>query len=176
MADFEFTWPLQERRKIRQTIRVLTDGIKDMRPVWKIVIPNLRAFHSKTFRRQADPFTRKQWTPLSEAYAERKAKLYGGKRILEASGAMRRAASKKGARGQVIVMTKKGMIFGVDLGKVYPLVHQLTSRVRKDGAAIRRAWFGVPLKDLVFMIDFAIQEVFYHKFKRVGGARVRRAA
>ena len=172
--EVTFEWPYSQRQKVRQVIRIHDDRIKDFRKIWDIVIPNLRQKHSVTFRQMRDPISNKPWNPLSKKYAEWKMKNYPGKRILELTGTMRRAASKKGARGQVAISKKRAMVFGVDLARIYPLYHQLTNRSRKDGVKIRRPWFGITHQDFALSVEFAIKEVFRKEFKRVRGARVRR--
>lgn len=169
----EFSWPAGERKKIVQAIQVPAEIMQDMRPVFKIVVPNFRQRHSVTFRRMVDPITRKPWAALSEAYAEIKEKKFPGKRILEATGTLRRAATKKGARGNITEMKKQSLVWGVDGLGVYPIVHQATERNRKDGVPIRRGWLGIRSKDMAFIFWAAIEEVYKKKFKRIRGARVR---
>lgn len=166
-------WDTGERERVKTFIRVPNEVMANLKPVWKIIIPNMRQRESVTFRRQQNPITRKRWPDLEPTYKERKEKMYPGKRILEATGLLRRAASRKGAPGQVVVMKRNGMVFGVELGVIYPLVHQTTGRSRKDGTPIKRVWFGFTAKELALMVKFAIDEVFKKKFKRVKGARVR---
>jgi len=143
-AKFTFTWPAGEQKVIRDTISVVDRGLKDLRPVWNAFIPNLRRRHGTTFRRMADPFTGQAWPALDPKYAKRKRKLWGDKPILVASGTLKRAASQKGAFGQVIVMQPRFMEYGVDLGHIYPRVHQTTERRRKrDKVAWKRRWSGM---------------------------------
>ena len=174
MALLTIEYPQADRKMMRQTINILDGTIKDLRGVFEIVIPNMRQRLSIVFRRMAEPITNRAWPKLSEKYAKWKDENYPGKRILERSGDLRRAASKKGARGQVVIMKKQGMVFGVDGLGIYPLVHQVTSRVRNDGVAYRRTWFGFALKVLAMMFEMAIVEVVRKKFKRVRGARFRK--
>lgn len=167
-----FSWPAPEQRRVEQTIEVSRAMVTDWRPVFNIVIPNMRQRLSVAFRRQSDPVTDEAWTPLSPKYKIWKQKNFPGKRILECTGALRRAATKKGAVGQVVIVETKSMTFGVELG-IYPLVHQTTMLTRKDGASRRRMWLGFKLKDLALMFEFAIREVHHKLFRRVGGARVK---
>lgn len=142
MGDFSFIWPVGERTAMSQMIRIHGFGISDLRPVWDKYIPYIRTRHRTTFQQQTSPFGQ-AWPPLSEPYATRKRAMYGTKPILVATGALKRAASVKGAAGQIFTMDAQSMTFGVALGKVYPGVHQRTERIRKDGTPIKRSWLGL---------------------------------
>lgn len=172
-GGFAFVWPIGEQRVIFQTLKIHDNGLRDLRPVWNFVIPNIRMYHWRTFRRQADPYTRKTWTPLSPKYAEQKEKKYPGKRILEATGRLRKAAGI--ARGgvpaeQINISKPRYMIWGVRLvGEIYHLIHQLTKRKRKDGASIQRIWFGVPARELGLSIQNAFRRVMEKALAGVGG-------
>lgn len=142
MAIFTFEWPVGERTAIRQTLVEHNLVLRDLRPIWKRFIPYIRRRHKRTFESQTSPFGQ-AWPPLSEPYATRKRALYGSKPILVATGTLMKAASRKGAAGQIFTMEPQAMTFGVALGKVYPAVHQRTERARKDGTPIKRIWLGL---------------------------------
>lgn len=112
MAEFVFDWPIGEQRAIRQVLTVNSLGLKDLREIWDTFIPNLRHSHSVTFLQMTSPFG-EAWALLSQEYAKWKAKRFPGKRILEQTGALRRAASDKGAPGQFIEMRPLGFTFSV---------------------------------------------------------------
>jgi hypothetical protein len=87
-------------------------GLKDLREVWDRFIPNIRHRHQYTFQHVASPFG-EAWAPLSTKYAQWKAKHFPGKRVLERTGELRRAASDKGAPGQFIQMDPLAFTFAV---------------------------------------------------------------
>jgi phage gpG-like protein len=67
---------------------------------------------------------------LSEAYRVRKAKLYPGKGILEASGDMKRALTVPGSYGNVDILEHNSLVLGTNLD--YAVYHQHgTSRMPK---------------------------------------------
>lgn len=141
MAEaFTFTWPDTEQTAIRQSLVMTSGALADMRPVWDNFIPYLRRRHHTTFQRQANPFTGAGWPQLSPAYAEWKEAHFPGLPILVLTGRMKRAATRKGAPGQVIDMQPRSMVFGVDIGRVYPIVHQ-TGGIHHP----QRSWLGMSL-------------------------------
>lgn len=77
-----------------RVIRRLAVGLSDLRPFW----PRLTRLFIGWMRLQFESEGAfwnlgTRWTPLSPAYAERKARIWGPKPILQASGQARRAAS-----------------------------------------------------------------------------------
>jgi len=154
MARLVFDWPIGERRAVRQVLQVYDFGLKDLTPVWDKFIPNIRRRHSVTFRQMASPFG-ETWAPLSSAYAAWKAVHFPGKRILERTGALRRAASTKGAPGQFIKIDPLAFTFAVsrlsgafDVGRI----HQL------GGSKMpRRTWLGLKLPDDLIALQAQIK-------------------
>ena len=142
MVKFTFEWPTGQRTAIRQTLVEHSLVLDDLRPVWQRFVAYIRRRHKRTFESQTSPFGQ-AWPPLSEPYATRKRAMFGAKPILQATGALMRAASRKGAPGQIIIMEPRAMTYGVALGKVYPAVHQRSERTRKDGTPIKRTWLGL---------------------------------
>lgn len=151
MSKFEFIWPISERTAIRQVLRVHSLGLTDLREVWDRFIPNIRRRHSVTFRQMASPFG-EIWAPLTPRYAAWKLKHFGDKRILERTGALRRAASEKGAPGQFIEMQPLRFVFGVNLGSIYPAVHQAGKK--------RRTWLGLKVPDDLIALQAQIKAYF----------------
>jgi phage gpG-like protein len=164
MAKFEFIWPIGERRAIHQVITVHSLGLKDLREVWDRFIPNIRRRHSVTFRQMTSPFG-EGWAPLSTAYAKWKAKHFPGKRILERTGELRRAASTKGAPGQFIEMRPMGFTFTVMRFNGFFNV----GRIHQQGGKHmpRRTWLGLMPDDAI-----ALQAQIKAYFNRLKGKAV----
>lgn len=174
MADkIAFVWSIGEQRLVRQVLLTTERGLSDYRPVWDKFIPNVRRRHSVTFRQQASPFSGAPWPALEPKYAAWKQKVFGAKPILVRTGALKRAASSKGAFGQIVVMQPRYMEFGVDLGEVYPAVHQKTERIRKDGTPIKRVWLGLKAPDDLIALQAQIVRRITLDQKAAGGGRLK---
>lgn len=66
--------------------------MQDLRPFWPLVVPLVTGWWRVQFETEG-AFGGGRWAPLSPAYAVRKRLAYPGRKILEATGEMRRAAS-----------------------------------------------------------------------------------
>jgi hypothetical protein len=73
-------------------IEKLAVFMQDLRPFWPLVVPLVTGWWRAQFATEGE-FGGERWAPLSPLYAARKAIDHPGKKILEATGAMRRAAS-----------------------------------------------------------------------------------
>jgi len=174
MADqIAFTWSIGEQRLVRQVLITTERGLSDFRPVWDKFIPNIRRRHSVTFRQMASPFSGAPWPALEPKYAEWKRKHFGDKPILVRTGTLKAAATRKGAFGQVIVMQPRFMEFGVELGEIYPGVHQTTSRFRKDGTPMQRVWLGLKVPDDLIALQSQIVRRITLDQKAAGGGRLK---
>lgn len=174
----QLVWPTGERKAVVQWFKTQEVLLEDWRPVFKRWIPNVRRRHRLTFERQVDPFTGAQWTPLTPAYARRKGKsgvtrkvkgaiasVFRG--ILVLSGALKAAASSKGAPGQVVIMKPRQLVFGVNIGEIYPRVHQASDRLRKDGKPIRRSWLGLKVPEDFVSLALHMRRVWKGELAKV---------
>jgi hypothetical protein len=75
-----------------ERISKLAVFMQDLRPFWPLVVPLVTGWWRAQFATEGE-FGGERWAPLSPLYAARKAIDHPGKKILEATGAMRRAAS-----------------------------------------------------------------------------------
>lgn len=66
--------------------------MQDLRPFWPLVVPLVTAWWKLQFESEG-AFGGEKWAALSPMYEQRKRMLYPGRKILEATGALRRAAS-----------------------------------------------------------------------------------
>lgn len=229
--SFTMEWPLSEQERIRQTVILQGEAIKNLTPIWPRFIGTILNRHRTTFLRQESP-DGQPWTPLSDDYAERKVKIVKGfkaaqrkaaqarrgrkpidvrkvirnvrkvikiaselsqgkiskslvrsalrvarkassrKRlgnILVLSGDMKRAASVIGAKGQMISTSPSAMVFSVMRDSVYPVYHQTTSKIRKDGKPIRRRWFGIIRPDFVELYAAIYAHIHGYGMRGAGG-------
>lgn len=73
-------------------IQRLAVFLTDMRSFWPLVVPLATSWWRRQFETEGE-FAGNRWAALSPDYAARKAMTHPGKKILEATGDMRRAAS-----------------------------------------------------------------------------------
>lgn len=68
-------------------LRGIEQGINDLRPIWKDVDTIFRAFMRQIFQSEG-AYGGSKWRALNPAYAARKARQWGARPILQASGAL----------------------------------------------------------------------------------------
>lgn len=166
MARFIFDWPVGEQRAVRQVLSVYSLGLKDLREVWDKFIPNIRRRHRLTFLSGVSPFG-EAWPALSPKYAVAKGrsggtrKIRGGgiasvfRPILVSTGALRKAASVKGAPGQFIQLDPLAFTFGVsrmsgtfDVGRIH----------QTGGSKMpRRTWMGLKKQEDLIALQTQIE-------------------
>lgn len=76
----------------QERIEKLAVFMQDLRPFWPLIVPLVTAWWRAQFETEGE-FGGQRWAPLSAHYAARKAIDHPGKKILEATGALRRSAS-----------------------------------------------------------------------------------
>lgn len=91
MADLDLTW--EGLSGFEQRLALLRRALRDLRPFWPRVANLEISWISRNFDTEGAFGLGRPWTPLTTEYAAAKAKLYPGKRILSATGALRRAAT-----------------------------------------------------------------------------------
>jgi phage gpG-like protein len=69
----------------------IEEVVRDMRPVWKDVKPVLFDIEKKLFDSEGGTGKSGKWKSLSKSYSEIKQKAFGNKKILEASGKLRKS-------------------------------------------------------------------------------------
>lgn len=98
-----------------------TDGISDWRPIWPVFGDNFYAHIRQTFATEGDAGPGK-WAPLSEKYAEWKAKRFPGKTILERTGKLMASLTERKAEGSVFEASPKSLTIGTSVR--YAIYHQ----------------------------------------------------
>jgi hypothetical protein len=166
VARFIFDWPVGEQRAVRQVLQVYSMGLKDLREVWDKFIPNIRRRERLTFMSGQSPFG-ETWPALSPEYAAQKGrsggtrKIRGGgvasvfRPILVRTGALRKAASVKGAPGQFIKIDPLAFTFAVSrLSGAFDV-----GRIHQTGGSKmpRRTWLGLKLPDDLIALQTQIE-------------------
>jgi len=138
-------WPVGPTHQVRQTLRAPGIAIRDLRPVWKRFVITLQSRHRRTFDSMADPFTGAAWTPLDPDYA--KTKPAGTrKKILYRTGRLRKSMTMGGkSADSIIILEPKRITYGSRVP--YGIFHQVTERIRKDGAPRKRRFRGMKVPD-----------------------------
>jgi hypothetical protein len=86
-----------EDARARRKLERLTLFVSDLRPFWPLVVPLFIEWMREQFESEG-AFAGNPWAPLAPAYEAYKAVKYPGKPILQATGALRRAASNPSRR------------------------------------------------------------------------------
>lgn len=74
-------------------LRVIGAGLADLRSFWPMLVPVVTQWWKRQFDTEG-AFAGNPWQRLSPGYAARKASLFPGKPILQATGAMKQAVSR----------------------------------------------------------------------------------
>lgn len=117
---WKFTFEVQGVPQFNRAFNRVTDHIEDLREVWDEVQPVFYKIEEEQFKSEGTKGGAR-WKTLSPAYAKRKAKLYPGKPILQASGRMYEALTGQSGDSRVI-KTKTEFAVGTSLS--YPMMHQ----------------------------------------------------
>ena len=126
---WKFTFEVEGQQQVVRSFNRVTDHISDLRAVWDYVQPELYKIIDENFKSEGARGGSGKWKPLSPAYAKRKAKLYPGKPILQATGRM--YAALTGVTGDSLVVKSKDE-FAIGTSLEYPSYHQRgTNRMPK---------------------------------------------
>lgn len=86
---YALSWSIEGEKQISRNLLIIADQVKDWTPAFKESADLLkRTFSGPVFDTEGAAI-QEHWSPLSKAYAYRKAQKYPGKGILERTGAMR---------------------------------------------------------------------------------------
>lgn len=123
--------------ELQQTIASLTDKLGDLNPVMAEIGASLLLSTRDRFDNQTAPDGTK-WTPLTEAYAKRKAKSSTAlKGILTLTGAMRDTITYEAFSDSVLVGSNR----------VYAAIHQLGGTAGKNADIPSRPFLGLDETD-----------------------------
>ncbi len=98
-----------------------TDGIADWRPIWPVFGDNFYAHLRQTFATEGDAGPGR-WAPLSEKYAEWKARRFPGRPILERTGRLVASLTGPKAPGSIFKATPQSLTVGSEIP--YGIYHQ----------------------------------------------------
>lgn len=86
---FALTWSIEGEKQLSRNLLLLADRVKDWTPAFKDASEYLKDVFSGSVFDTEGASVDEHWSPLSKAYALKKAQKYPGKGILEATGNMR---------------------------------------------------------------------------------------
>lgn len=186
MRNFmSISWPTSEQKRLQQVVTVHDQGLQDMTPVWESPDDNqsvaevIRNRARLSFVRMESP-DGKKWAPLSLKYIFRKAGFKIGKggkktklakgltfnsiaraeKILDDTGQLRRAATRRGDPGQFVKASPRSMVFTVtrmagafNVGAIHQTGGQYTPQ---------RQWFGLRIPDDLRLLRFKIIAYLMH--------------
>lgn len=122
---------VQGEASVRVMFRGLTDITSDLTRYWPAVIDEVHAIEEEAFDSEGSSTAGGRWANLTPAYAARKARLFPGKRILEAEGALR--DSLTGGPGGRVTMRPMSLL--IESTVPYGSFHQ-----EGDGLIRRAPW------------------------------------
>jgi phage gpG-like protein len=147
--DFEVAGELQVSRLFSR----FGEKVADITPALKKIRSSFYQIEKKQFSSQGG-YGSAGWAPLSEAYAVRKAKLFPGKGILEATGDLRKALTQSGAFGNVDILEHSSLVVGTNIG--YAVYHQKGTKKMPQRKPIelpeqeRKGWTSILHKHIFF--------------------------
>lgn len=87
----QLSFDIQGEQALSRRLRITSERVKNWTPAFKDTAIKLKDVFSNESFRTKGAVIGKPWSPLSRAYAARKAKLYPNKNTLEARGRMRQS-------------------------------------------------------------------------------------
>jgi phage gpG-like protein len=89
-------WSIEGQQQLVRRLRGIRAEALNWKPAFDEASKDLQGiFANDVFQTEGRAVGKKRWQPLSPAYAARKARLYPGKGILEATGTMRNSFKRK---------------------------------------------------------------------------------
>lgn len=86
---FYISWNIEGEQQLSRNLLLVASRVKDWSPAFRETTVELRNIFSNDVFNSEGQAIQESWSPLSKAYAFKKAKKYPGKGILEATGKMR---------------------------------------------------------------------------------------
>lgn len=87
--SYAVTWSIEGEKQLSRNLVIMADRIEDWTPAFQDTAETLKDTFSKDVFSSEGSVIQERWSPLSQAYAYRKAQKYPGKGILEATGTMK---------------------------------------------------------------------------------------
>lgn len=91
--------------KVDKGLNTISAGVRDLRPVFGAIGDDVRAAEVRLFAEAP-------WTPLSESYAEQKAREFGDKPTMRATDVLYKSLTEEGAPGNVNRVDEDSAEFG----------------------------------------------------------------
>ena len=139
-------YDLPGAQRVERDLHHTGEQIADWRPVLKKIGEDFLGYEESVFASEGAASASGAWAPLTKRYRRWKEKHYPGKTILVRSGTLRRALTKRRAKGNIHRMTTKTLTVGAalrtpngrwDLGEIH-------SMGRKDGSIPARPLLDPP--------------------------------
>lgn len=93
--SFTLEWSIEGEKQLSRRLRNIGDSVKNWQPAFDKATKRLKdIFENDVFNTQGGAIG-EAWSPLSRAYAAQKAKRYGNRGILEATGRMRNSFQRQ---------------------------------------------------------------------------------
>jgi phage gpG-like protein len=117
----KFTFEIEGEKQFDRAFSRVSDRVQDLRPVWDYVETGFYRLTREQFTTQGSAGRHGKWQKLSRKYAEWKQKNYPGMPILQRTGRMMQALTRK--TGDTVVIREK-QAFGIGASLDYPMFHQ----------------------------------------------------
>ena len=105
---------VEGQRELIRGFNQLAEEFRDFRPVWKDIKPILFDIEKKLFDSEGGSGKSGKWKSLTKPYSEIKQKRFGNKKILEASGKLRKSLTSD-TSDTIFETSKDELIFGSKL-------------------------------------------------------------
>lgn len=102
-GGIQLTWEIEGERQLSRILRAKGDSVKDWTPAFKTASEELKDLFSGEVFDSEGRAIQETWSPLSRAYAARKAQKYPGRGVLEATGRMRRSFNNLYQRDRAVI-------------------------------------------------------------------------
>lgn len=151
MAKPMFTFEVAGDKQIARGFSRFADDIKDLSPAFREIAKSFRDIMRKQFDSEGS-YGGSSWAPLNPTYAEWKAANFGGKPILQLTGAMMESLVDK-TGSTIEEISKLSMVLGSKLP--YPKFHQTSTRYMPARPVIKlteenkRTWMRILQRYLV---------------------------
>lgn len=142
MLRLEFT--TGDGQSAARRLTQLGKGVSDFQPLWEKIERDFYQMERDHWASQGDG----KWAPNSGLYAERKAKHYPGRVVMELTGALYKSMTVQGAPGQVRRVSRSQLVIGTDIH--YAAIHHYGSSKRMWVPAPFYFWInGLPTRPLI---------------------------
>lgn len=87
--SYSVAWSIEGEKQLSRNLLIMAERVKDWSPAFRETAQSLKLVFSNDVFNTEGAAIQEHWSPLSKAYAYRKAQKHPGKGILEATGTMK---------------------------------------------------------------------------------------